>query len=415
MALLGTCDTKLQELLFLRSQILAHDGVHVLMIDVGRKPVSHEAIAISQVELVSEYGSQPPARSLSLPRNDLVNFMSSCATKVLRALFAAGRIHGVISAGGSCGTSIAAPAMRAALPIGFPKLMVSTVASGDTGPYVGEADIAMVYSVVDIAGLNSVLRDVFANAAASIAAMALGYAARKKQSSSSFPAKAKKRIAITMFGVTTPAVDVIRKCLPDSEYEVLVFHATGHGGRAMERLIRDGQVDGVIDLTTTEVCDLVVPGGVMSAGPGRLSAAAEAGIPCVVSVGATDMVNFGPKETVPERYSGRKLYEHNPAVTLMRVNAEEATKVGEFIVEKLKGSKNKEKVEVWLPRGGVSVMSKAGGVFEDREVDTVLFRTITTALNGSGIRVIEDERDVNDEGFARAIAKALTGLLAGVC
>jgi uncharacterized protein (UPF0261 family) len=411
-ALLGTCDTKLQELLFLRSQILAHDAVSVLMIDVGREPVSHEAITVSQAELISKYGDQPPTQSSDLPRNDLVNFMSSCATKALRTLFTAGRIHGVISAGGSCGTSIAAPAMRAALPIGFPKLMVSTVASGDTGPYVGEADIAMFYSVVDIAGLNSVLRDVLSNAAASIAAMALGYAARKKQHSSSLQAKAKKRIAITMFGVTTPAVDAIQKCLPQEEYEVLVFHATGHGGRAMERLIRDGQVDGVIDLTTTEVCDLVVPGGVMSAGPERLSAATEAGIPCVVSVGATDMVNFGPKETVPERYSGRKLYVHNPAVTLMRVDAEEAMKVGEFIVEKLKGSKDKGKVEVRLPKGGVSVMSKAGGVFEDRTVDAALFRTIITALDGSGIRVVEDERDVNDEGFARDVAKAMIELLA---
>ncbi|KAK0656197.1 hypothetical protein B0T16DRAFT_31225 [Cercophora newfieldiana] len=413
-ALVGTCDTKLEELLFLRSQILQHEGLQVLMIDVGRNPVSHEAITITQPELISEYrGDDTTLGPSTLPRGDLIKFMSSCATKAIQSLFSAGLIHGIISAGGSGGTSLAATAMRSALPIGFPKLIVSTVASGNTGPYVGEADIAMLYSVVDIAGLNSVLREVLSNAAASIAAAAQGYALRHSQSAvqPDETEKKKKRIGITMFGVTTPAVDAIRRYLPQDKYETLVFHATGHGGRAMERLIREGAIDAVIDLTTTEICDLIVPGGVMSAGPGRLSAAAEAGIPCLVSLGATDMVNFGPKETVPERYAGRKLYVHNPAVTLMRVDIEEARKVGEFIAGKLKGSKEPRMVQMWIPRGGVSVISKAGGIFEDKKADEVLFETIREGLKGSVVRVVDDERDINDEEFARDIAGALDDLV----
>ncbi|KAH6853201.1 hypothetical protein B0I37DRAFT_1963 [Chaetomium sp. MPI-CAGE-AT-0009] len=411
-ALLGTCDTKLEELLFLRSQILQHQGLNVLMIDVGRQPVSHPAITITQPDLISKYSDDSSRSPVSLPCGELIKFMTACATKAIASLFTSNSIHAVISAGGSGNTSLAAPAMRNALPIGFPKLLVSTVASGDTSPYVGESDIAMLYSVVDIAGLNHVLRDVLSNAGAAIAAAALSYASRRRNQHTSDVAKT-KRIAITMFGVTTPAVDTIRHHLastyPDV-FEILVFHATGTGGRAMERLIRDGEVDGVIDLTTTEICDYVA-GGNMSAGPGRLSAAMEKGIPAVVSLGATDMVNFGPKETVPERYAGRKLYEHNPAVTLMRVDGGEARKVGEFICDKLRGAREQGRVEVWIPRGGVSLMSKAGGVFQDREVDGVLFGTVTDGLKGSGVQVVEDERDVNAEGFARDVAEALLRLM----
>ncbi|KAK4454690.1 hypothetical protein QBC34DRAFT_342222 [Podospora aff. communis PSN243] len=411
-ALVGTCDTKLEELLFLRSQILQQHGVQVFMIDVGRSHVSHQAISITRSDLVTRFGGNNPPDTSNLPRSDLITFMSSCATNAVGSLFAAGRIHGIISAGGSGGTSLAAPALRTALPIGFPKLIVSTVASGDTGPYVGESDIAMLYSVVDIAGLNPVLRDVLGNAAAFIAAAALGYAARQSQPQSPTQ-KSKKRMGITMFGVTTPAVDAIRRYLSDlsPDYEILVFHATGHGGRAMEKLICEGAIDAVIDLTTTEVCDLVVPGSVMSAGPERLSAAAEAGIPCVVSLGATDMVNFGPKETVPERYAGRKLYVHNSAVTLMRVDENEARKIGAFIAGKVRASRAPGRVEVWIPKGGISVMSKGGGVFEDRRVDEVLFGAVKEGLEGSGVRVVEDERDVNDGGFARDVAAALVRLM----
>lgn len=411
--LLGTCDTKLEELIFLRSQILQNDQAKVILIDLGRRPVSHEAITISQPDLVSRFGN-PAVTPSSLPRGDLIKFMTSCATAALESLFASDAIHAAISIGGSGGTSLAAPAMRSALPIGFPKLIVSTVASGDTGPYVGESDIAMLYSVVDIAGLNSVLREVLANAGASIAAAALGYAKRHAHPQKTpSPEKKKKRIGITMFGVTTPAVDAIRAHLASAypgAFETLVFHATGHGGKALERLIREGRIEGVLDLTTTEICDLVA-GGNMSAGPERLGAAVEAGIPCVASLGATDMVNFGPRETVPERYAGRKLYEHNPAVTLMRVNEGEAREVGKFIREKLKGGRRPDRIQVWIPKGGVSLMSKAGGPFEDRQVDAVLFDTVREGLKGSGVEVVEDERDVNNEGFANDIAEALVRMM----
>lgn len=303
-----------------------------------------------------------------------------------------------------------AEVMREVLPIGFPKLIVSTVASGDTGPIVGETDIAMLYSVVDVAGLNQVLKDILSNAGASIGAAAKEYASRQRGSQVTAD-RSKKRIGITMFGVTTPGVDAIRRHL-ESKYdvEIYVFHATGHGGKAMERLVRQGQLDGVLDLTTTEICDLHT-GGVMSAGQDRLEAAAEAGIPNIISLGATDMTNFGPKSTVPEKYKTRKLYEHNPTVTLMRSSADECREVGEFIVEKLRGAKRKEMVQLWAPLGGVSMIATPGGPFADEEADRVLFSTVQDGLRGSGIKVVEDKRDINDEGFAHDIADALAKLL----
>ncbi|KAK0730148.1 hypothetical protein B0H67DRAFT_596376 [Lasiosphaeris hirsuta] len=395
--LLGTCDTKLEELLFLRSRILDNKKqLQVVMIDVGRHPVSHDAITISHSQLVSQYGDSTRAGpSLSdLPRAEVIKLMSSCATAAVKHLFATHAIHGIISAGGSGGTSLAAPVMRDAVPIGFPKLLVSTVASGDVGAYVGESDMAMLYSVLRFPP-----------------------APPTSLQEQDIPTR---RVGITMFGVTTPAVTTIRRHLSTGPFrtasspapvalELFVFHATGAGGRAMERLVRAGALDAVLDLTTTEICDLVVPGSVMSAGPGRLSAAVERGIPCVVSLGATDMVNFGARGTVPERYvaAGRRLYEHNSAVTLMRADEAEARMVGEFVCGKLRGVEEEGRVELWIPRGGLSVMSTAGGVFEDRKVDAVLFDTLKSGLHGTRVRVVEDERDVNDEGFAEAVAEAL--------
>jgi len=301
--------------------------------------------------------------------------------------------------------------MREVLPIGFPKMIVSTVASGDTGPLVGETDIAMLYSVVDVAGLNQVLKDILSNAGAAIGAAAKGYASRTHIAQGG-TGGSKKRIGITMFGVTTPGVDAIRKHLESKhDVEIYVFHATGHGGKAMERLVRQGQLDAVLDLTTTEICDLRT-GGVMSAGQDRLEAAAEAGIPNIISLGATDMTNFGPKSTVPEKYKSRKLYEHNPTVTLMRSSPEECQQVGEFIAEKLRGhAKRPEMVQLWMPLGGVSMIATPDGPFADEEADRVLFSTVRDGLSGSGIRVVEDKRDINDEGFAHDIADALAGLL----
>jgi uncharacterized protein (UPF0261 family) len=261
-----------------------------------------------------------------------------------------------------------------------------------------------MYSVVDIAGLNQVLHTILSNAAAAISAMAKSYASREN----SVAGSPKRRLGITMFGVTTPAVDAIRAYL-ESNYpvECYVFHATGHGGKAMERLIREGRLDAVLDLTTTEICDFHT-GGVMSAGPHRLEAAAEAGIPNIISVGATDMTNFGPRSTVPERYKDRLLYEHNSVVTLMRSSAEECRQVGEYIVKKLRAhAKRPDMVEVWLPKGGVSMISTPAGPFEDVDADRELFCAISTGLEDSGIKVVEDGRPINDVEFAQDIAEAL--------
>lgn len=399
--LIGTCDTKLDELLFLRREILRQD-VHVTLIDVGRRPTIHDAIALGQEELLQE--QQYNGNLGELPREEAVKIMATCATSAVRRLFEQGKIHAIIAAGGSSGTSLAAEVMRDALPIGFPKLIVSTIASGDTGSIVQETDITLMYSVVDVAGLNQVLRNILSNAGASIAGMAKAYLLRTKQPESSH----KKRVGVTMFGVTTTAVDIIRKHL-ESKYdvEVYVFHATGHGGKAMERLIQERKLDAVLDLTTTEICDLIT-GGVMSAGPYRLKAAAEAGIPNIISVGATDMSNFGPRNTFPERYKHRKLYEHNPLVTLMRTSKEEANQVGVYIAETIRKYASKpDAVQVWLPKGGISALATTGGPFADTEADAALFKAVHHGLVGSGIRIVEDERAINDVAFATDIAEAL--------
>ncbi|KAK7187591.1 hypothetical protein PSPO01_06325 [Paraphaeosphaeria sporulosa] len=404
--LLGTCDTKLDELLFLRTAIEEADpNVGVSLADVGRCETQHEAIKYTHSKLIESYGN---GRNVDdLPRGELIKTMASFATALVRDLhqeFDGTCIDGIISAGGSGGTSLAAAVMRDALPIGFPKLIVSTVASGDTGPIVEETDITLMYSVVDVAGLNGVLRNVLSNAAAAIAGMACSYAGRRQANTT----EAKIRVGITMFGVTTPGVDAIRKHL-ESEHnvEIYVFHATGHGGKAMERLVREGGLDAVLDLTTTEVCDLLT-GGVMSAGNERLEAAAKAGIPNIVSVGATDMSNFGPKNTVPERYKSRKLYEHNPMVTLMRTSQEEAREVGRFIASQLKQhARDPAMIEVWLPKGGISMISTPEGPFADPSADEAMFNAIKNGLEESGIETRADKRDINDASYARDIAEAL--------
>ncbi|PNY26294.1 Transcriptional regulator [Tolypocladium capitatum] len=402
-ALIGTCDTKLRELVFLRDRIQETSGVSAILIDVGRNETKNDAISISQSELLAKYGGGKNISELS--RRNFIEFISPCASEAVQELYQSGTIDGVVSIGGSCGTSLASAIMRQVLPIGFPKLIVSTIASGDTSHIVGETDIMLLYSVVDIAGLNQVLRDVLSNAGVAIAAAALSYAGRRA-SKEKLPSS-KKRVGITMFGVTTPAVDVIRSHL-ESNYpiETTVFHATGPGGRAMERLVRDGELDAVIDLTTTEICDFVM-GGVMSAGDKRLDAAAEVGVPTIVSLGATDMANFGPTVTVPAKYRNRKTVEHNPITTLVRSSADDCRQIGEFICVKLRNARRPEMVQLWIPKGGVSMLAVPGGPFADGEADGVLFSTIRDGLAGSGVEVVDDERDINDAGFARDVAEAL--------
>ena len=400
--LLGTCDTKLEEIVHLRQEILRHT-VNVTLIDVGRTLMQHDDITINCEELVRDHGTGKDIAEL--PRGEIIKTMAGYATTAVKSLFEKGSIHAIIAAGGSGGTSLAAEVMRKAVPIGFPKLIVSTVASGDTGPIVEETDITLMYSVVDVAGLNQVLRNILSNAAAAIAGMAHVYASWRSHAS---PTTKKQRVGITMFGVTTPAVDAIRKHLESNyEIETYIFHATGHGGKAMERLIREGEIDAVLDLTTTEICDHLT-GGVMSAGPHRLEAAAKAGIPSIISVGATDMTNFGPMSTVPERYKDRNLYEHNPVVTLMRTSKDEARQVGEFIVQRLRNyAKDANAIQVWFPSGGISAIAVPDGPFADEEADAALFDAIKNGLSGSGIEVVVDQRAINDESFAHDIAEAL--------
>ena len=408
-AVLGTCDTKLDELLFICDQIKS-EGVEATLIDVGIKSTSNDAISISHSDLITQYGNGKDTTTLS--RSEGIAFMASCATSAIRELFEAGKIHGIISAGGSGGTSLASRVMQDALPIGFPKFIVSTVASGDTGPIIGETDITLMYSVVDIAGVNQILEGILCNASAGIAAAARAYEKRLRRTAQQKDDEGEeKRVGITMFGVTTPGVDAIRKYL-EGKYpiETYIFHATGHGGKAMERLVREGRLDAVLDLTTTEICDHIT-GGVMSAGETRLDAAVQAGIPNIVSLGATDMTNFGAKDTVPEKYKDRKLYEHNAMVTLMRTSKDEARAVGKFISEKLLETKKPEKLQVWIPKGGISMIAVPGGPFEDKEADECMFDEIRSRLEGSGIKIVEDDRHVNDEGFAQDIAEALAKML----
>lgn len=412
---IGTLDTKLAEHLYLRSQILEADpSINVILIDAGRSETHHEVVTVSQPEIYKRSGHDDKSGSFdSLPRGEVIKIMTNGATNVVKNLVEAGNVHGVISLGGSGGTSIAAGVMRE-LPLTLPKLIVSTVASGDTSSYVAESDITMMHSVVDIAGLNEVLRAVVANAAAAITGMARAYASRTASARESNGHVARKKgIGITMFGVTTPAVDVVRRQLDSQGFEVYVFHATGAGGRAMERLIREHRLDGVLDLTTTELADELM-GGVFSAGSDRLKAAARAGVPQIVSVGALDMVNFGPKDTVPERFLDRTIFEHNPSVTLIRTTASECTELGQRMASRLRDNcADPKAIEVWLPLKGVSMISVEGQAFYDRDADQALFNAIKGGLDGSGIVVKEMNADINDPTWAEDIARRLTELVNG--
>jgi uncharacterized protein (UPF0261 family) len=287
-----------------------------------------------------------------------------------------------------------------ALPVGIPKVMVSTVASGDTRPYVDVKDIMMMYSVVDISGINSISRRILTNAAFAVAGMVRGEVPPAKEE--------KPLIGATMFGVTTPCVTKAREYLEERGYEVLVFHATGTGGRAMESLVEAGFIKGVLDITTTEWCDELV-GGILSAGPNRLEAAGKAGIPQVVSTGALDMVNFGPMETVPERFKGRKLYKHNPSVTLMRTTNEENAQLGKIIAEKLNAAKGP--TALFLPLEGVSLYDVEGKPFYDPQADAALFKAIRENIDRTKVELIEMDTDINDERFALAMAKKLAEMM----
>ncbi|MEV4564375.1 Tm-1-like ATP-binding domain-containing protein [Nonomuraea sp. NPDC049419] len=402
--LLGTLDTKGAEYAHVRDLVTAA-GQEVVLLDVGVMGGGTLAPDIPASEVAEAGGASLEELRSAGDRGAALSAMAAGAARVARELYERGGLSGVLALGGSGGSSIAAAAM-AALPVGLPKLLVSTMASGDVSAYVGQSDVTLMYSVVDVAGVNSISRQILGNAAAAIAAMAAAYDARFTEAGPS--GEDRPLVAATMFGVTTPAVDAARARLEELGYEVIVFHATGSGGRAMEALTASGYFAGVLDLTTTELADDLV-GGVLSAGPDRLTAAGAAGVPQVVSLGALDMVNFGPMDTVPARFRERNLLVHNPTVTLMRTTPEENAELGRRIGAKLAAATGP--VVLFVPRGGVSAVDVPGGPFHDPAADAACFDAVLAAVAGTGVQVVESADDINRPAFAVSAADRLHELI----
>jgi uncharacterized protein (UPF0261 family) len=401
--LIGTLDTKGAEIDFVRER-LRELGAGVLVVDAGVMD-QHDWPADVDADAVAAAGGASRAELAAAgERSAAMSAMRAGVLAVVTDLRRRGRLDGILAIGGSGGASLAAAAMQA-LPVGVPKLIVSTMAAGDTRPYVGESDIAMLYPVVDIAGVNRLTRQVLGNAAAAMAGMVAANV--RRQEAGPAASDARPLIAATMFGVTTPCVTAARERLEGLGYEVLVFHATGTGGRAMEGLIRGGFIAGVLDVTTTELADELV-GGVLSAGPDRLVAAGSLGIPQVVSLGALDMVNFGPGETVPAQFRDRRLYEHNASVTLMRTSVEECRELGRILARKLNAAAGP--TTVFVPRGGLSMIDVPGGAFHDPVADDALFDALLSGLHPR-IEVVDLPVDINDRTFGPAMADRLDALL----
>jgi uncharacterized protein (UPF0261 family) len=400
-AVLGTFDTKGPEHAFVAEQIRAH-GLATLLIDVGCVGESPPTVDLG-ADAVAAAAGEPDFRAILARRDrgESVSLMGHGAARLVARLAAEHKIDGIISLGGGGGTAIATAAMRA-LPIGFPKLMVSTLASGQTAPYVGTTDITMMPAIVDVAGVNRVSRAIFENAAGAIVGMVTAAAQRGTR-----PAAGKPLIVASMFGNTTACVTAAKRLLEAAGYEVLVFAATGNGGRAMEALISSGLVAGVLDITTTEWADELV-GGVLNAGPERLDAAARAGIPAIVAPGCLDMVNFGERSSVPARFAGRLFYQHNPQVTLMRTTPAECTELGRIIATKINSYQGP--VTVLLPRGGISVVSAPGQPFHDPAADAALFSSLRANLRAN-VPVLDTDLGINDPAFAQLCAEALLGHL----
>jgi uncharacterized protein (UPF0261 family) len=390
--LIGTLDTKGEEYAYLRDR-LRDAGVEVLLADVGTLDPPTVEPDISREEVAAGTGADLAALAEARDRGAAVTAMADAAAALVRRLHADGRIDGVLAAGGSGNTAIATRAMQA-LPVGVPKLMVSTMAAGDTREYVGSRDVTMMASVTDVAGVNTISARVLANAAAAMAGMV-----------GAPPVEVEERplVGTTMFGVTTPCVTAAREELERRGYEPVVFHATGVGGLSMEGLMESGFLRGVLDVTTTELCDDLV-GGVLSAGPDRLEMAGRLGLPQVVSLGALDMVNFGARDTVPERFEDRNLYVHNPVVTLMRTTPDECAELGRRIAAKLSAATGP--TALFIPKRGVSMIDAEGEPFWDPEADAALFDALRSGLDG-GVEVHELDLHINDPEFATAMVEKL--------
>lgn len=396
-AIAGTFDSKGKEFTYIK-EVLENLGLNTLTIHCGVFEPTVET-DISNATVAREIGENIDEIAAKKDRALGTEILSKGMEKLIPRLYSEGKFHGIISLGGSGGTSLVTPGMRA-LPVGVPKVMVSTVASGNVQQYVGTSDIIMIPSIVDVSGLNSISTKIFTNAALAIAGMVKFEHGEKIEK--------KPLVAATMFGVTTPCVDMAREYLEKEGYEVLVFHATGTGGKTMERLIENGFFDGVLDLTTTELCDELV-GGVLSAGADRLEMAGKCKVPQVVSVGAMDMVNFGPIDTVPEKFKGRKFYKHNPTVTLMRTTVEENKKLGEIISEKLNNTEGP--TVLMLPLKGVSMIDVEDQPFYGPEEDLVLFDTLRKNIDEDKVELVEMDLDINDRKFALEAARKLVDLM----
>jgi uncharacterized protein (UPF0261 family) len=394
---IGTLDTKGAEYAFLRERMREH-GVDVTLVDVGVLGEPTTEPDVTRDEVARAAGAEIHDLVAAGDRGAAVETMSRGAAEIVQRLHREGRLDGVVGMGGTGGTSLVTHAMQQ-LPVGVPKLVVSTVASGDTRPYVGATDITMMYSVVDVAGVNQISARIIGNAAGAIAGMA----------KAEIPELGETRplIGASMFGVTTPCVTTARERLEELGYEVLVFHQTGTGGQSMEELVRAGFIKGVLDVTTTELCDELV-GGVLAAHPKRLEVAGSLGVPQIVSLGALDMVNFGPMDTVPERFRSRNLYVHNPSVTLMRTTPEECAELGRRLARKLSSATGP--TALFVPLGGVSMIATEGQPFHDAAADEALFSAVRENL-GPNVELHEVDTDVNDPKFALAMADRLHEML----
>lgn len=395
-AVLGTLDSKGEEHSFV-ADCIREQGHAILLIDVGSGGKPTVQPDVDRFEVARAAGIDLSPLLARADRAECVAAMAMAAPALLLKLQREGRIDGVISLGGGGGTAIASAAMRA-LPIGFPKVMVSTLASGNTAHYVGTKDIVMIPSVLDVAGLNRISKLIFAQAAGAICGML---------HASPMGGSERPLIAASMFGNTTDCVGIAQAEMEKEGFEVLVFHATGTGGRGMEDLIRSGMFDGVLDITTTEWADELL-GGSLSAGSDRMDAAGEVGVPTVVVPGCLDMANFGEPDSVPERYAGRLFYHHNPQVTLMRTTPKECAELGRILAGKINAYTGP--VTVLIPELGVSVIGIEGGCFFDPEADSALFDTLESELK-EHITVERHDLDINQPAFARACSQALLRLL----
>jgi uncharacterized protein (UPF0261 family) len=397
----GTLDTKGVEYQFVRD-LLRERGLETLVIDAGVTGPPHFAPDVPRERVYEAAGTTLAAIVRTGDRGQAVEAAARGMAKLVAELHRQGTVDAILGLGGSAGTTIATSAMRA-LPFGVPKVMVSTLASGQVKPYVGVRDIMMMNSVVDISGLNRISRTVLANAVGAI----VGMLQRPSAATSQTPVGDKPLIAATMFGVTTPCVEAARKQIEADGFEVLVFHATGTGGQSMESFIGDGLIAGVLDITTTELADELV-GGILSAGPDRLTAAGLRGVPQVISLGALDMVNFGPPETVPEKFRSRNFYQHNPTVTLMRTTPQENDRLGKEIAQKASAARGP--TAVLVPLRGVSAIDREGQPFWWPEADQTLFQSLRNWI-GPQAQLIELDCHINDAEFAQAAVATLLRLM----